>query len=274
MYTTNYTLNHTELKPEAYVTKGKNRLKQHGESVYLDDQDQFEIELFNPKNTSVLAKIKINGNYISSRGLVVKPGQRVHLDRYIDEAKKFLFSTYEVSGTNEQVKEAIQYNGLVEIEFYDEEIPRTVFGGSFGQPYNQNIFYYSSNPIIGGSPTYGGSGTPTVNWNTVTCSTANLANSTFTSSVGGDDVRIKTTKASLSKSIETGRVEKGDDSDTKLKNVNMDFSYFTSHKVTWRILPNSQKPVEVSQLRNYCTGCGTRVKKSNWKFCPSCGSEI
>ena len=262
MYTTNYTLgSHNDAKPEAYVTKGKNRLKQHGESVYLNDQEEFEIELFNPKNISVLAKIKINGNYISSRGLVVKPGQRVHLDRYIDEAKKFLFSTYEVSGTNEQVKQAIQNNGLIEVEFYDEEIKLPqVFGGSFGQPYHQQ-FYYSS------SPTY--------NWNTITCNSSNnLVGSTLTSSVSEENVKYKSASLNAPRSIETGRVEKGSESDTKLKNVNMDFSYFTSHTVTWRILPNSQKPVEVSELRNYCTGCGTRIKKSNWKFCPSCGNQI
>ena len=269
MYTTNYTFgSHNDAKPEAYVTKGKNRLKQHGESVYLNDQEEFEIELFNPKNVSVLAKIKINGNYISSRGLVVKPGQRVHLDRYIDEAKKFLFSTYEVSGTNEQVKQAIQNNGLIEVEFYDEEIklPR-VFGGSFNQPYHQQI-YYSSSPTFRFN-------TPDVNWNTITCNSSNnIVGSTFTSSVSDENVRYSTASLNAPKSIETGRVEKGGESDTKLKNVNMDFSYFTSHTVTWRILPNSQKPVEVSELRNYCTGCGTRIKKSNRKFCPSCGNQI
>jgi hypothetical protein len=256
MYTTNYTVNHT-LTPEAYITKGKNRLKQHGESVYLNNQEEFEIELFNPKNISVLAKIKINGNYISNRGLVIKPGQRVHLDRYIDQANKFLFSTYVVDDTDEKVKQAIQNNGLVEIEFYDEtiSIPPSPFSGG----YRWDNVYYSS-PFIGNSTP-----NPRFDWNTITCySSTNTAN----------DVRIKTASLSAPKSIETGRVEKGGNSDTKLKDVNMDFSFYASHTVTWKILPNSQKPLLVGELRNYCTGCGVRIKKSNWKFCPSCGNQL
>jgi rRNA maturation endonuclease Nob1 len=74
--------------------------------------------------------------------------------------------------------------------------------------------------------------------------------------------------------IKAGRVEKGDNSDTRVKNVNMDFSLYSTHLVTWRILPNSNRPVETSELRNYCPGCGVRIKKSTWKFCPSCGNEL
>ena len=250
MYNTNYTFN-SQLNPEAYITKGKNRLKQINDSVYLDDNDQFEIELFNPKTISVLAKIKINGIYISNRGLIVKPGQRVHLDRHIDEAKKLLFSTYEIDGENSAAIDATQKNGLVEIEFYDETVLsglNTVYpslGGS-GTYYHQPIFT---------QPNYSPSFT------TITCSTANIGNATYTSSIS-------------SKSIETGRVEKGGKSDTELKNGSGDYSYFMNHSVKWKLLPNSQKPVEVSELRNYCSGCGVRIKKANWNFCPSCGNEI
>jgi hypothetical protein len=247
MYNTNYTFSST-LNPEAYITKGKNRLKQINDSVYLNDNDQFEIELFNPKTISVLAKIKINGNYLSNRGLILKPGQRIHLDRHIDEAKKFLFSTYEIDGENTAALDAIQKNGLVEIEFYDETVLsglNTLFPSS-GTYYHQPIFT---------QPNYNPS------FMTITCSTANIGTATYTSSLS-------------SKSIETGRVEKGGKSDTELKNGSGDYSYFMSHSVTWKLLPNSQKPVEVSELRNYCSGCGVRIKKANWKFCPTCGNQI
>jgi hypothetical protein len=248
MYNTNYTFNST-LNPEAYITKGKNRLKQINDSVYLNDNDQFEIELFNPKTISVLAKIKINGNYLSNRGLILKPGQRIHLDRHIDEAKKFLFSTYEIDGENSAAIDAIQKNGLVEIEFYDETVLSglsTVYPSLGGTYYHQPIFT---------QPNYNPSFT------TITCSSGNIGTATYTSSLS-------------SKSIETGRVEKGGKSDTELKNASGDYSYFMSHSVTWKLLPNSQKPVEVSELRNYCSGCGVRIKKANWKFCPTCGNEI
>lgn len=248
MYNTNYTFNST-LNPEAYITKGKNRLKQINDSVYLNDNDQFEIELFNPKTISVLAKIKINGNYLSNRGLILKPGQRIHLDRHIDEAKKFLFSTYEIDGENSAAIDAIQKNGLVEIEFYDETVLsgfNTIYPSSCGSYYYQPIFT---------QPNYNPSFT------TITCSSGNIGTATYTSSLSN-------------KSIETGRVEKGGKSNTELKSGSGDYSYFMSHSVMWKLLPNSQKPVEVSELRNYCSGCGVRIKKANWKFCPTCGNEI
>ena len=267
MYTTNYSFG-LNPNPEAYITKGKNRIKQHDGVVYLDNQDQFEIEVFNPKTISVLAKIKLNGNYISNRGLVIKPGQRIHLDRYFDDARKFLFSTYIADGDEDVIKQAIQNNGLVEIEFYDETVLSGIAStssGFGGYPWNQPpvIYYNNTNP----------------NPNTITCfdNTANYsAGITYTSDVVGVSASLKlnSNKRSLTKSIETGRVEKGEKSNTKFKDVNMDFSSYATHSVTWKILPNSQKPIEVGELRNYCTGCGVRIKKSNWKFCPTCGNQI
>ena len=48
---TTYVYNTYTPSPEAYITKGKNRLKQNGLSVYLNNNDEFELELFNPKST-------------------------------------------------------------------------------------------------------------------------------------------------------------------------------------------------------------------------------
>ena len=259
MYTTNYLVG-SNPNPEAYITKGKNRIKQHDDVVYLNDQDRFEIEIFNPKTISVLVKIKINGNYISNRGLVVKPGQRIHLDRHLDEAKKFLFSTYEVSGTNEQVEKAIQFNGLVEVEFYDQ----TILSGTSGFG---GCTWIATTPYVydNTQPNY-------IEPNIFYCNSTSVnysQNTSFTSNVVGAVAKVL-----QSKSIETGRVEKGDDSNTKLKDVNMDFSSFSTHSVTWKILPNSQKPVEVSELRGYCTDCGSKIKKTTWKFCPTCGNKL
>ena len=79
--------------PEAFITKGKQREKQFNGTVYLKDGDNFEIELFNPKSTKVLAKISLDGKRISTAGIVLRPGERVFLERYIDSNNKFLFST-------------------------------------------------------------------------------------------------------------------------------------------------------------------------------------
>ena len=82
-------------KPGAWIVspndKGRKSIKNG--KVFLTDGDEFEIELFNPTQNKVLAKIELNGKSIGS-GIILRPGERVFLERYLDEAKKFLFETY------------------------------------------------------------------------------------------------------------------------------------------------------------------------------------
>ena len=101
------------------ITRNRNRAKIYGDSVYLKDGENFEIELFNPTTVRVLAKITINGNSISSSGIVLKPGERVYLERFIDTNNKFVFETYEVENSNESLN-AIRNNGLITVDFYQE----------------------------------------------------------------------------------------------------------------------------------------------------------
>ena len=70
----------------------------------------FQIELFNPTSFILLAKIKLNGNAISGGGLVIRPGERIFLERFLEENKKFLFDTYKVDNIA-AVKKAIKENG-------------------------------------------------------------------------------------------------------------------------------------------------------------------
>ena len=76
--------------PEAFITKGKQRIKQFGGTVYLKDGDNFEIEIFNPTSGHVLAKINLDGKLISYTGIVLRPGERVFLERHLDSNNKFL----------------------------------------------------------------------------------------------------------------------------------------------------------------------------------------
>jgi len=113
----------TGTKPSAWIVtpsdKGRKSIKSG--KVFLEDKEEFEIEIFNPLTVSVLADIKLNGQSISKTGLVVKPGQRVYLDCFIDDKKKFIFSTYQIDGSEESL-DATQNNGLLEVFFYKEDI--------------------------------------------------------------------------------------------------------------------------------------------------------
>ena len=228
-------------KPTAHITKKKSRLKVYnGHIVFLNDKDNFEFEIHNPKQKSVLCKIKINGEYISNSGVIIKPGQRVFLERFLDTNNKFEFSTYEVEDTSEN-RSAIDLNGDVLVEFYDEQ--QIVAGTSSGNS-------WITTTINTGSPYYGG----------LTYSTNNLVSSTFTNTT-------------YNNSIETGRVEKGDKSDQSFTNSYENFNYHTCHTVKFEIMPLSTKNKNVEEIRQYCTECGTKVKK-NYKFCPSCGNTV
>jgi rRNA maturation endonuclease Nob1 len=74
--------------------------------------------------------------------------------------------------------------------------------------------------------------------------------------------------------VETGRVEKGSESDQTFKTVNKNFNIWTVSTSVWKILPESQKPIEKRDLVERCSRCLTKLKKSSWKFCPECGNEL
>jgi len=273
--------------PCAYITKDKKRLKQFGQIVYLNNGDEFELELFNPSTTTVLAKIKLDGSYISGGGIVLKPGQRVYFERYLDDPRKFKFETYEVDGTSNEVLDAISGNGDVVIEFFDEykqpvwNNPITYIGGSFGGP---TYTYFNSNTYSGGY-----AHTTLSNNVSFTCSSNNTSfagpnkrdflrseTSRFKKSKGNSRSEVTMDMLSMDseKSIETGRVEKGGMSDQSFKTVDKTFNHYSCATSIWKILPMPQKVYEKQELKVYCTNCGKKRKKDSDKFCSSCGNKF
>ena len=240
-------------KPTAHITKKKSRLKVYnGNTVFLGDKDNFEFEIHNPTQKSVLCKIKLNGEYISTSGVVIRPGQRVFLERFLDTNNKFEFSTYEVKDTSAN-RTAIDLNGDVRIEFYNEQTYSQyphLSGGNWANGWSI---------ITTGSPYYGNP--------TFTTSDSN-GNMTFTSSnsVGGNT-------SYLSKTIETGRVEKGQKSKQQFTNSYQNFEYNASRQIIFKILPLGIKNKTTDDIKHYCTECGTKTK-SKYKFCPSCGNKL
>jgi len=244
----------SNFKPVAHITVGKNRTKK-GREVFMEDGVEFEIELYNPTQIPVLAKIKINGSYISNTDVVIKPAQRVYLERYIDDAKKFKFETYDVSGSKEEIEHAIKNNGLIEIEFYKESIKQ-----------NYNLILGNGSDMWKSFPP---SFPPTDNfpWYSNTLQFINCDN-TLNSDISFSDYNTKSLN-------ETGRVEKGSDSNQQFSSVLMEFESFPINTIEYHILPVSSKPVTVNELNvSYCTGCGLRRRKQNWSFCPKCGTKF
>ena len=260
-------------KPCAHITKGRQRIKQFGQNVYLKDGSEFEIELYNPSRQTVLSKIKINGEFINGGGIILKPGERVFLERYLDVPHKFKFETYTVDSTNETMN-AIANNGDVEILFYEEQVIFTLGLNNSTLTYGSYNYGDYKTPIGNNFYTTNGVDFATGNSNIHLTSTSLSFSNNATPRSSKYEKREQPERRLKSKSIETGRVEKGSSSDQSFTTVSKNFNSWTVSTSVWKILPESQKPVEKKDLIEKCPKCSTKVKKSSWKFCPECGSEL
>lgn len=264
-------------QPYAFITKSKQRVKQYDQTVYLQNGEEFEIELFNPTTDKVLAKIEINGNSIGGSGIVLRPGERVFLERYLNDAKKFLFETYKVSGKSSEVEQAIKNNGDVVVKFYSEYIEynnHLVIGNV--NTWTQPIWYGTTDIITTNNATTTNITTDSFGENTLFYTNASFTSSGTKSFDDKVKRSIKTREvlsANKSKEIETGRVEKGSNSN---QSFTYDYSKFNSWhfaESVWKILPASQKPIMKEDLVLHCTECGRKRKKDTHKFCPHCGTK-
>ena len=249
--------------PQSFVTKGKQRLKQHNNIVYLNNGDEFEIELFNPTQKKVLAKININGNIIGS-GIILRPGERVFLERYLDVAKKFKFETYMVDGDDNQVKKSIANNGEIFVTFHNEMVYTYA-------PTNLNLNYSNGNNFV--YNTWGTYFSGDVSYTTNTCGNLNPTKSRSATTNVGSLKLSKNTEKTLDL-VETGRVEKGSNSNQKFVYDNSQFDYGAIVEYVWKIKPSSTKPITSEDLIMYCSECGAKRKKDTFKFCPHCGTKF
>jgi hypothetical protein len=237
--------------PQLFITKGKQRLKQYVDTVYLNNGDEFELELFNPTQKKLLAKIELNGSPIGN-GIILRPGERVFLERYLDDPKKFKFETYDVDGSNQEVLDAIRKNGDVIVKFY-EEINFTITPNTL---------------VTGTSWTYTG-GYHNITW------TNNTDNAViYTSSANSAFVNTSNIPVANTSSTETGRIEKGSNSNQTFNYDYSNFSNSASHAYWFKIKPQSTKLKTREDLTIYCTECGAKRKKDSFKFCPHCGTKF
>lgn len=261
----------SEPTPTVNIAVNKSRIKlynKNGEmpTYYLQSGQEFQIEIFNPTSNVVLAKITLNNKLISQGGLVLNPGQRVFLDRYLDVAKKFKFDTYEVSNTNE-VKKAIKNNGDVKVQFFNE-ISYFSNGWVNTTTYNAPYTQYPS-LTVNGTATNGTATIGTVHLTSNILSPTPNTVTYYSNSINDTELSFKSNK------IETGRVEEGSKSDQKFETVNNNFSGYAFHTVEYKLLPISQKinTEEDINVKRYCTNCAHKLKKE-YKYCPVCATKI
>jgi hypothetical protein len=252
--------------------------------VYLNDGDEFQIQLFNPLDKVIGVKINFKDEARNSNNLIVlRPGERVWLERFLDCNDKFKFGTYEVSNSS-QVIEAIRNNGDLSVQFYYEDTTPSISISTPTFPSLEPMIYYSStcDNICGNSQI--SSCVNTLYENTLgiasdvqgaSTSAASYTYTTTTSAdVNGNNTRSNATRHFASKSIETGRVEHGGVSNQNFKNVYYDFCLWPFATKYFKLLPTSRKQYSDSDLRkNYCTNCGKKLSPK-FKYCPVCGEKV
>lgn len=286
--------------PTANIAINKSRIKLYNNdspTYYLKKGQEFQIELFNPTKSNILAKIYLNSKSISQGGLILRPGERVFLDRYIDVANKFKFETYMVEDTDE-VKAAIEDNGDFKVEFYREQeiVPITITTTPWYQKhdwtYGPNI-YYSNTGGIDNLINFGTTTSNSTNFSSDVSSMEFTTTGMATLDCLGDiqqsgvNDTLRSTKSRSyekrnirprvlkSKSIETGSVEKGSHSNQKFETVTKNWESWPFQTVQYKLLPISQKVNTTANIsvKRYCTECGSK-SKSNFKFCPTCGTRV
>ena len=272
----------------AKIAVNKSLLKEYSSSkyqrvVYLNDGDEFQIQLFNPEKFPIAAKIHLNGEELSDM-LVLRPGERIWLERYLDQARKFKFSTYEIEDSYE-AKEAASLNGEVKVQFYRVKTPRQnrVINiscpiSTIGSP--TSIYYNNYNTINSSDCQVKSISEPELasNLNSVNLASSDMSGETWYKSSYISDTACNfyasSTAAEPERSIETGRVEQGGYSNQKFSYVNYDFEDWSFRTETISILPLSRKPVTASDLKKrYCSNCGRKLSPKH-KFCPYCGTKV
>jgi len=275
----------------AKIAIAKNLIKEYKNSnsertVYLNDGTEFQIYLKNPYQSHLGIRIYVNNQSIGNM-LVLKPGQSFWLDRFVNENKRFLFSTYQVENSAE-MKYAIDKNGRVKIEFYHERekeqlqvyIPRRVDWTYYSDDNTYNINTITCQNDLNSNLNLNDCATSTCYYSASTIGSASAeiptASAATTARYESDasTSRKKGVSRSLDATIETGRVEKGGHSDQEFEYCDIDFEYYPFKTENIHILPSSQKKVNVEETRRkYCSQCGKKVSPKD-KFCSNCGAKL
>ena len=248
-------MNKQNSKVQAYVSVNKNRLKIYEDNkYYLSNNTNFEIELVNNDDKKYLVEIYLNEHSIGS--IVIGANSHNYLERYIDDNRKFQFNTFEIDNV-EETEEARERNGSIQIYFYPQiSLNHPSFEGRISSINNLRINGTTFPSLLDDLYKFT-TGTPVINY----CSTT-------TDSLKSCDYTI----TSYSTSIETGRINEGENSNQTFTYSSNKFEDRSTHSLDYQILPISLKPYE--GIKTYCSECGTKIRHQNWKYCTNCGTKL
>jgi hypothetical protein len=264
--------------PSVAITSNRNELKLYkGNIVYLNHGDNFELRFFNPTTFKIGVEIMFNGIKKGDGYLVLNPGQDLILDRFLDEQRKMLFETYTINGNDQEAREAIEKNGIISFNFYKEyynNYRQNDVNVKYDFPPKPKTYSSCFSGTLTNSSNIGTSRSYDVsNMTNLSCS-QNIFSSDLSDCISSVDGNYLAQATLDSFELETGRIEKGEKSNQKLKTVELTFEFTPFHSVIYQIMPRSTMNKTVKNVRLYCTGCGYRLRNTSWQFCPKCSTKI
>ena len=166
-----------------------------------------------------------------SNKIIIRPGECIWLERFLDSPRKFKFYVYEVNNS-EPVREAIANNGDIKIKFYKER-STTYFASSISVNNFGNVLdnYNWSDNKITYKTTCSNNCQPSYSINS---SGINIYTSLLTDNTVPVEYSAASYTAKAANTIETGRVEKGNHSNQNLDYVNIDFEYYPFERMIYR----------------------------------------
>lgn len=283
-------------------------------TVYMNDGDEFQIQLFNPETIEIGAEIFIDDEPLSNI-IILNPGERMWLERYTNKAKKFKFRVYTVDGDSKVVEQAIAHNGEIKIKFYRKKVSSgitiktyepepyiypstpwtTIYCDTVTTPINQVL--YSSTCDINSKATTRSRSRTTGSASGVLTATADTCLNFCSSNTTGDAAVCDTptaasfqygekhysdgsscswasTSSEEDNLIETGRVSEGSYSGQRFQTVNIDLEYWPFRTEEFKILPYSRKPFTLNDAKKLYCPNCGRKLNTKFKFCPYCGEKI
>ena len=246
--------------------KFQKSFNKHPKTYYLKDGTEFELFIQNLKQNTVMASIKFGTTNILN--LVLRPGESIFVDRGETDIRKFIFNTYSVDGKSKDVKEAIKFNGKIDISFTDNVpyVLKTTLSyeshdwWKFANSFDTN----SDEPVSPFRITIPNVGPGFIGDNPTNPTQILYGNAT-----------VHNTNSPKPTLIETGTIERSDNqSDTEYEKSNDNFNQWPFKTISLKLLPESEKINTVDSINSiYCVQCGIK-KRATWKFCPKCGSDF
>jgi hypothetical protein len=103
------------------LVNGRKQKMYFGDTVFLNDNTEFDIEFFNTSQKTVCPSVTINGESLTSSPVIYN-GQKYVLKDFINDNRRFLFKTYTIDKLDPKALNAIKDNGIVAIKYYYEKI--------------------------------------------------------------------------------------------------------------------------------------------------------